>query len=118
MGGLGPVNVLLRDFDYLITKPKLEEGDDFEAVVNPTTLWETAALGEPALRNVGEGEIVQLERKGYFRVDTPVRGEEDAGAAAAKPMILVAIPDGRPRTKGVSSAGAVAAKAAGRPGSK
>ena len=92
-----PVPLRLDDFDYLITKPKLEEGDDFESVINTKTRWSEAALGEPAMRGLQRGDVVQLERKGFFRVDEPFTG----GAA---PMVLFAIPDGRPRAVGVQAA--------------
>ena len=95
-GGLGLVPLVLRDYDFLITKPKLEEGDDFEAVVNQNTLWESKASGEPAMRNLQTGDIIQLERKGFFRVDSPLQMNGDA-------MVLVAIPDGKPKSRGVSS---------------
>ncbi|XP_077226825.1 glutamyl/glutaminyl-tRNA synthetase, class Ic [Tasmannia lanceolata] len=85
------VNLSLVEFDYLITKKKLEEGEDFLDVLNPCTRRETAALGDSNMRNLKHGEIVQLERKGYFRCDFPY-------LRPSKPMILIAIPDGRQQT--------------------
>jgi glutamyl-tRNA synthetase len=98
------VPMLLQDFDYLITVPKLEEGDDFMSVINHKTLVETVAAGEPALRAVPAGAIVQLERKGFFRVDR--------AASASAPMLLFAIPDGRVKPWGVGSAAHLAEVAA------
>ena len=97
-GGLGPCPLRLLDFDYLITKPKLEETDVFEAVVNTVTKTEEGALGEAAMRSLQRGDIIQIERKGYYRVDEPLQDE-------GKPMVLFSIPDGKPRTTGVSSLG-------------
>ncbi|PIA54692.1 hypothetical protein AQUCO_00900927v1 [Aquilegia coerulea] len=85
------VNLSLVEFDYLITKKKLEEGEDFIDVVNPCTKKETLALGDSNMRNLQRGEILQLERKGYFRCDVPF-------VKPSKPMVLVAIPDGRQQT--------------------
>ena len=100
------VPLRLEEFDFLITKPKLEEGDDFEAVVNPHTKWETAALGAPAMRTLQRGDIIQLERKGFFRVDAPLLDD-------ARPMVLFAVPDTKPKKGGVIErwAAAEAAKA-------
>ena len=95
-GGLGLVNLKLLDFDYLITKPKLEETDNFEEVVNTATLFESLAVGEASMRSLQRGDIVQLERKPFYRVDEPLNDE-------SKTMTLFAIPDGKPRTIGVSS---------------
>lgn len=70
---------------------QLEEGEDFLDVVNPCTRRETAALGDSNMRNLQRGEILQLERKGYFRCDVPF-------IRPSKPIVLFAIPDGRQQT--------------------
>ncbi|KAK1317991.1 hypothetical protein QJS10_CPA05g00040 [Acorus calamus] len=67
------VHLSLVEFDYLITKKKLDEGEDFLDVLNPCTRWETTAFGDSNMRNLKRGEILQLERKGYFRCD-PAKG--------------------------------------------
>ncbi|XP_038718015.1 glutamate--tRNA ligase, cytoplasmic-like [Tripterygium wilfordii] len=85
------VNLSLLEFDYLITKKKLDEDDDFVDVLNPCTKKETAALGDSNMRNLKRGEILQLERKGYFRCDVPF-------FRPSKPIVLFAIPDGRQQT--------------------
>ncbi|OAY80237.1 Glutamate--tRNA ligase, cytoplasmic [Ananas comosus] len=82
------VRLSLVEFDYLIRKKKLEEGEDFLDNLNPCTRRETAALGDSNMRNLKRGEIVQLERKGYFRCDVPF-------LRPSKPIVLFAIPDGR-----------------------
>ncbi|CAM8961945.1 unnamed protein product [Rhodiola kirilowii] len=82
------VNLLLVEFDYLITKKKLEEGEDFVDVINPTTKREITAVGDSNMRNLKRGEIIQLERKGYFRCDVPY-------LKPSKPIVLYVIPDGR-----------------------
>jgi hypothetical protein len=58
------VPLKLVDFDFLINVPKLEESDDFFTVVNKSTKFETVATGEPAMRSLKAGDIIQLERKG------------------------------------------------------
>ncbi|GBG78275.1 hypothetical protein CBR_g26306 [Chara braunii] len=80
----------LVDFDYLITKKKLEEDDDFLSVLNPVTKMETAAVGDANMRNLKKGEIFQLERKGYFVCDVPY-------VSPRKPIVLFTVPDGRQR---------------------
>lgn len=69
---------------------QLEEGESFLDVLNPCTKKETAALGDSNMRNLKHGEILQLERKGYYRCDVPF-------IRASKPVVLFAIPDGRGR---------------------
>ncbi|KAL8548808.1 hypothetical protein ACS0TY_007903 [Phlomoides rotata] len=85
------VRLMLVDFDYLITKKKLEEDEDFVDVVNPSTRTETSALGECDMRNLKRGDVIQLERKGYYRCDAPL-------VRPSKPIVLFAIPDGKQQT--------------------
>ncbi|KAK1277337.1 hypothetical protein QJS04_geneDACA015752 [Acorus gramineus] len=85
------VHLSLVEFDYLITKKKLDEGEDFLDVLNPCTRRETTAFGDSNMRNLKRGEILQLERKGYFRCDVPF-------IRPSKPVVLFAIPDGRQQT--------------------
>ena len=71
----------------------MEETDEFTQFLNPRTKWETAAVGDSNMRNVKRGEIIQLERKGYFICDVPF-------VRANKPMVLISIPDGRQKAAG------------------
>ncbi|CAK9167152.1 unnamed protein product [Ilex paraguariensis] len=85
------ITLSLVEFDYLISKKKLEEDEDFLDVLNPCTKKETVALGDSNMRNLKRGEILQLERKGYFRCDVPFM-------RPSRPIVLFAIPDGRQQT--------------------
>ncbi|PRQ55962.1 putative glutamate--tRNA ligase [Rosa chinensis] len=49
------VKISSMEFDYLITKKKLEEGEDFVDVLNPCTEKETAALQGSSTGRVGPG---------------------------------------------------------------
>eukprot|EP00210_Caulerpa_lentillifera_P009113 g8691.t1 len=75
-------------FDYLITKKKLDEEDDFHEFVNSETKKIINAVGDFNMTSLSKGDIIQLERKGYFRVDEPYSKE-------SVPMILFNIPDGK-----------------------
>ncbi|KAI4368242.1 hypothetical protein MLD38_016819 [Melastoma candidum] len=85
------INLSLVEFDYLITKKKLEEGEDFLDVLNPCTKKVTSAIGDSNMRILNRGDVLQLERKGYFRCDVPF-------VRPSKPIVLFAIPDGRQAT--------------------
>jgi glutamyl-tRNA synthetase len=84
--GSNPV-VELTEFDHLVTKEKLEEEDKFSDYVNPTTMATTQVLGDCGLKTLQEDEIIQLERRGFFRVDRPYM--------YGKPLVLYMIPDGK-----------------------
>ncbi|GFR43005.1 hypothetical protein Agub_g4005 [Astrephomene gubernaculifera] len=91
------VQLQLVDFDYLINKKKVEEDDNFMDLVNNATRFEKLAIGDPNMRTLQKGDILQLERKGYYIVDEPY-GVKGAG----RPIVLFCIPDGRTKnmTKG------------------
>jgi glutamyl-tRNA synthetase len=82
------VNMQLIYYDHLITKKKLEEGDNVEDLVNPNSMKEVPVIGDANCRNLQKSEIIQIERKGYFIVDQPYINEKN-------PMVLNHIPDGK-----------------------
>lgn len=82
------VPVILQEYGYLITKKKLEESDNFIDYVNQNSLTETRAVGDSSLRLLNKGDKLQLERRGYYIVD-------QVFAYPAKPLVLIAIPDGK-----------------------
>lgn len=50
-------------------------------------------LGEIALKRVEKGEIIQLQRKGFFRCDVPYAAISPF-SSREQPLILFHIPDG------------------------
>jgi glutamyl-tRNA synthetase len=84
------VELVLHDYDYLITKKKLEEDDKLEDYITPITEFKTLALGDGNLRELKKGDIIQLERKGYYICDTPFDAKKPLS-----PIDLIFIPDGK-----------------------
>jgi glutamyl-tRNA synthetase len=84
---------ILTEFDNLLTKDRLEEEDNFEDYINPNTIAETEVIGDALLKTLQQHDIVQLERRGYYRVDRPYLSEE-------KPLILFMVPDGKTKAMG------------------
>ena len=70
------VPLVMYDFDYLIKKDKLEEEDDFEKSLNPETEFKTEALADCNVAELKEDDIVQFDRKGFFRIDKPFKHGE------------------------------------------
>ncbi|CAI5760160.1 unnamed protein product [Candida verbasci] len=81
------IEVDLVDFDHLITKDKLDEDDNFEDFITPKTEFHTKAFADLNVANLKAGDIIQFERKGYYRVDQPFE--------QGKPAVLFTIPDGK-----------------------
>jgi len=80
--------VTLMEFDNLISKDKIEEDENFEDFINPNTLASTEVVGDAGLKTLMENDVIQLERRGFFRVDRPFISSD-------KPLILYMIPDGK-----------------------
>lgn len=77
----------LVDFDHLLCKDKLEEGDNFEDFLTPETEFHTKAVVDLNIKDLKVGDVIQFERKGYFRLDSlPKDG---------KPYVFFTIPDGK-----------------------
>ena len=85
--GQSLIPVELVDFDYLLTKDKLEEDDNWEDFLTKQTEVRSAAFCDANLAACKAGDIIQLERKGYFRVDAPYEN--------GKAAVLFNIPTGK-----------------------
>lgn len=81
------VPVHLVDFDHLITKDKLEKLDNPVDFLTPQTESRTEVLADCNVATLGTDDIIQFERRGYFRVDQPLLD--------GKPMVMFEIPTGK-----------------------
>jgi glutamyl-tRNA synthetase len=88
------VHATLLDYDYLITKKKLEEGDSVEDFVTPVTEFRTECWADANVAKLKKGDIMQFERKGYYIVDG-IYDDTESHVEGAKRMEFVKIPDGR-----------------------
>ena len=66
------VPVTLFDFDFLITKDKLGEDDQLEDVLTSDTEFRTEVVADCNVAELKKGDIVQFDRKGFFRIDQPL----------------------------------------------
>ena len=82
--------LVLVDHGDLLTKKKLEEGEDTADFANPCSRWEEEALGDAGVRDLKRGDVVQLERMGFYRVDAAF-GESSADS----PAVMIRVPDGK-----------------------
>ena len=90
------VDCKIIEFGNLIIKPSLDEDDDVEKFLNPKSKIETFVLGEIAMKNLKKGDIIQIERRGFFYVDIP-------WTETNKLITLHFIPDGKTKTRSVIS---------------
>ncbi|KAI8971367.1 tRNA synthetases class I, catalytic domain-containing protein [Pilobolus umbonatus] len=80
-------DVLLLDYDYLITKKKVEEGDEVKDLLTSQSEFKYPCLADGNIKNLKKGDIMQFERKGYYILD--------AVATATEPAHFICIPDGK-----------------------
>ena len=81
------VPVELVDFDYLLNKDTLQEDDALEDVLNRNTEFREGATADCNVAELKEGDIIQFERKGFYRVDKAY--------APGQPAVLFYIPTGK-----------------------
>ncbi|XP_034833960.1 bifunctional glutamate/proline--tRNA ligase [Maniola hyperantus] len=85
-------------FDHIISKPLLAKDEDFKQYIGHQTRWEVPMVSESALSAVKVGDILELQRRGFFRVDVaPAPPSPHTGRAT--PLILFHVPDGRTKEK-------------------
>ncbi|KAF2646593.1 glutamyl-tRNA synthetase [Massarina eburnea CBS 473.64] len=72
------VPVELVDFDYLITKDKLEDEDVLEDFLNPKTEFRVKTLADCNVAELKVDDVFQFDRKGYFRIDKAFAHGESA----------------------------------------
>lgn len=75
------------EFDHLFSKDKLEEDDNWEDFVNRDSAKSTEQLCDLNTKDLKVNDIIQLERKGYYRVDKQF---SDGGK-----LVLFGIPTGK-----------------------
>lgn len=74
-------------FDYLISKDKVEKDEEIDDFITPKTEFRTKAVADLNVRDLKKDDIIQFDRKGFFRVDQPVSQDQ--------PGIFFNIPSGR-----------------------
>lgn len=76
----------LWEFDYLLTKDTLGKDDELDDYLTTTSAFKTDVLCDADVANLRAGDIIQIERKGFFRVDKAV------GQVLGEKAVLFKIP--------------------------
>ncbi|KFD45817.1 hypothetical protein M513_13298 [Trichuris suis] len=87
------VPVVASHFDNVISKAQLGKNEDFKDYVCYDSRHNFEMLGEAAMRDIRKGDIVQLQRKGFFICDQPYC-EKDPYTGRPFPLVLFDVPDG------------------------
>ncbi|XP_041109092.1 bifunctional glutamate/proline--tRNA ligase-like isoform X4 [Polyodon spathula] len=89
-------------YDHLITKPVLGKEDNFKDYINKNSKTEERMLGDPCLKDLKKGDIIQLQRRGFYICDQPYEPVSPYSCKES-PCVLLFIPDGH--TKEMPTAG-------------
>ncbi|XP_045887851.1 bifunctional glutamate/proline--tRNA ligase isoform X1 [Micropterus dolomieu] len=110
----------------LITKAVITKDDDFKEYINKNSKVEEKMLGDPCLKSLKKGDIIQLQRRGFYICDQPYE-PVSPNSCKESPCVLLYIPDGhvkemptagskdKSKTKASKNTPATPAKAASTP---
>ncbi|VDM24589.1 unnamed protein product [Toxocara canis] len=91
LGALIPVVEI--QYDHIISKPIIGKDEDWKQYINYDSAHFKEMRGEPALKNVHKGDIIQIQRKGFYICDNAYCSKSGF-SGAEMPLVLIAIPDG------------------------
>ncbi|XP_070181342.1 bifunctional glutamate/proline--tRNA ligase-like isoform X2 [Littorina saxatilis] len=80
-------------YEHIITKGVLDKDEDFKQYINTDSKKEQEMVGDPCLASLKKGEIIQLQRRGYFICDQPYQPASPY-TGRASPCVLFSVPDG------------------------
>ncbi|KAI1895179.1 hypothetical protein AGOR_G00103630 [Albula goreensis] len=89
-------------YQHLISKPVLGKDDDFKDYINRKSKVEEKMVGDPSLKDLKKGDIIQLQRRGFYICDQPYE-PISPHSCKESPCVLLYIPDGH--TKDMPTAG-------------
>ena len=69
-------------------RSQVEEEDKLEDIFTANSYLPYAAQGEAAFRSLRKGEVIQVERRGFYICDVPY-------VRPGEPMVFLFVPDGK-----------------------
>ncbi|KAJ6638073.1 Bifunctional glutamate/proline--tRNA ligase [Pseudolycoriella hygida] len=90
-------------FEHIISKPVLGKDEDFKNYIGHQTRTEVEMIGDPELRKCKKGDIIQLQRRGFFKVDRAY-APPSIYTGVTSPIILLEVPDGKEKPTGQAPA--------------
>lgn len=94
-------------FEHIINKAVLTKDEDFKNYICHETRSEVAMRGDPEMKSLKKGDVIQLQRRGFFKVDNAYAISSEF-SNVEQPIVLFFIPDGH--TKEMPTSGGPAKK--------
>uniref|UniRef100_A0A4W6G2L8 Bifunctional glutamate/proline--tRNA ligase n=1 Tax=Lates calcarifer TaxID=8187 RepID=A0A4W6G2L8_LATCA len=79
------------NYQPLISKAVITKDDDFKEYINKNSKLEEKMLGDPCLKNLKKGDIIQLQRRGFYICDQPYE-PVSPNSCKESPCVLLYIP--------------------------
>lgn len=80
--------------DNIISKPVLSPDDDFKKYIRKVSMVDVSMLGESNMSSIKKGDIIQIQRKGFFICDSIGDSNAETNTDPQPPMTLIYVPDG------------------------
>ncbi|VDK71422.1 unnamed protein product [Onchocerca ochengi] len=91
---LGPqIPVKIVEYSHIISKAVIGKNEDWKQFVNYDSVKYLDFIGEPAMKDICKGDIIQLQRKGYYICDSAYMSKSEY-SGFEMPIVLILIPDG------------------------
>uniref|UniRef100_A0A915PK29 glutamate--tRNA ligase n=1 Tax=Setaria digitata TaxID=48799 RepID=A0A915PK29_9BILA len=91
LGSRVPVKAV--EYSHIISKAVIGKDENWKSFVNCDSVKYLDFTGEPAMRELRKGDIIQLQRKGYYICDSAYSSKSEY-SGIEMPIILILIPDG------------------------
>ncbi|XP_022711393.1 bifunctional glutamate/proline--tRNA ligase-like [Varroa jacobsoni] len=88
------VRLAVYYMDNIISKPVLSPDDDFKKYIRKVSMVDVSMLGESNMSSIKKGDIIQIQRKGFFICDSIGDSNAEANTDPQPPMTLIYVPDG------------------------
>ncbi|VDN04714.1 unnamed protein product [Thelazia callipaeda] len=86
-----PIKVV--EYSHIISKAIVAKDENWKDFVNYKSVKYIDMIGESAMKKINKGDIIQLQRKGYYICDS-VYSAKSEYSGIEMPIVLISIPDG------------------------
>ncbi|EGT59652.1 hypothetical protein CAEBREN_06986 [Caenorhabditis brenneri] len=87
------IPVVTAEYDHIISKAIIGKDEDWKQFINFDSVHYKKMVGESAIKTLKKGDIIQIQRKGFYIVDRPYCPKSELSSVET-PLLLIAIPDG------------------------
>ncbi|EGT60361.1 hypothetical protein CAEBREN_23022 [Caenorhabditis brenneri] len=87
------IPIVTAEYGHIISKAIIGKDEDWKQFINFDSVHYKKMIGESAIKTLKKGDIIQIQRKGFYIVDQPYCLKSELSSVQT-PLLLIAIPDG------------------------